>query len=171
MKSNLLGSSDKSWIQRFWSKVNCLGDSDCWEWQGTILASGYGQFKLFRKKYRAHRLAYILNFECDLGSLLVLHHCDNRKCCNPNHLFLGTHKDNSEDRERKGRGVVGRHFPYKRVYRGDESKLTIYSSNTILEIRHRYQTEDISQSELARQFGMTSQNVGKIVRRDTWKHI
>ena len=84
----------------------------CWEWQGRIDRYGYGQVRVRGKTGKAHREAYRA-FHGDPGKLLVLHTCDNRKCCNPKHLFLGTHKDNMADMVKKGRHA--RHKQKKNV--------------------------------------------------------
>lgn len=75
----------------------------CWEWTGSLTPPGYGQVYFNGKNYRAHRLAYFaFNGEFD-KSLFVCHKCDNPKCVNPKHLFLGTCKDNTHDSINKGR--------------------------------------------------------------------
>jgi hypothetical protein len=80
---------------------------DCWEWQRAIGSEGYGNVfdNSAGKTYKAHRLAYEL-FVGPVGEKWVLHRCDNRKCCNPAHLFLGTHKDNMDDMAKKKRAHV-----------------------------------------------------------------
>jgi hypothetical protein len=90
----------------FWSKVNKGTKDQCWEWTGYIMPNGYGQLKERQKNIYAHRYSYKLHFGYLPKKLLVCHKCDNRKCVNPNHLFLGTHKDNTFDMDSKGRRVI-----------------------------------------------------------------
>lgn len=76
--------------------------SGCWHFKGPISNNGYGKVGWHGKVLHAHRLSYIL-LVGDPGELFVLHKCDNRKCVNPEHLFLGTAKDNTHDMLKKGR--------------------------------------------------------------------
>ena len=78
-------------------------ETGCWEWTGEMHWAGYGLFCVNRKRYRAHRVALILEgIEIPAG-MLVCHHCDNRKCVRPDHLFIGTQSDNVRDMYAKGR--------------------------------------------------------------------
>lgn len=83
----------------------------CWNWKGSIKKSmrpghgGYGQFAITPEEvFSAHRFSYLWFVGEIPEGLQVLHSCDNRKCVNPDHLFLGTHQDNMDDMKRKGRG-------------------------------------------------------------------
>jgi hypothetical protein len=92
----------KEEIRAFWSKVSkpYIG---CWEWQGYRHKSGYGQFSYHGKMEYTHRVAYELSTGIEPLSLYVCHDCDNPACCRPEHLFLGTAKDNAIDSKLKGR--------------------------------------------------------------------
>lgn len=88
--------------ERFWLKVDRSGD--CWEWLAGKTKDGYGRFWFDGKMRRATHFAIRTEGSDVPSGLLVLHHCDNPGCVNPDHLWLGTHIDNNRDREKKGRG-------------------------------------------------------------------
>lgn len=91
-------------LEDFWKRKRVIASSGCWEYTGHIMASGYGRLSFGgNHNYLAHRLAYKLTFGSIPDGMLVCHKCDNRKCINPDHLFLGTHLDNTFDMLLKNR--------------------------------------------------------------------
>lgn len=94
-------------MDRFWAKVNKNPDG-CWLWTGSKAGHmGHGQVWYHGRKEYAHRLSYLLFVGEIPQGLFVLHHCDTPNCVRPDHLFLGTAKDNSNDRDAKGRTSNG----------------------------------------------------------------
>lgn len=92
----------KSLSLRFYTKYN-KSTNGCWEWNGALRDDGYGILKVNNRCDGAHRFSYELYIGEIPNSLCVLHRCDNRKCVNPFHLFLGTKSDNMIDCIKKGR--------------------------------------------------------------------
>jgi hypothetical protein len=97
--------------ERFWEWVNKGGTNECWNWKGAPNVWGYGQIRdtngRYGKKKLAHRISWIIHNGPIPTNILVLHTCDNPLCVNPNHLWLGTHKDNALDMCKKGRHTKG----------------------------------------------------------------
>lgn len=141
-------------ILRFWSYVE-IGDG-CWNWCKCIKPNGYGQVNINNKKYHAHRIAYQIYFGELPGELLVCHRCDNRLCCNPSHLFLGTHQDNSDDKLSKGRSNTGE--------RQGNSKLTS-------QVVHQIRSLKITGQEASKRFGISPAQVSRIRTGKHWAHL
>lgn len=141
--------------ERFWSKVNTTGT--CWIWTDSVNVEGYGRFKAFGKDRRAHRFAFELVNGPIPSGYHVCHHCDNPSCVRPDHLFLGTDKDNKDDCVKKGRQPKG-------ITNG-RAKL---NEVQVLEIRTN---NSISIANLARRYNVDEKSIRRIRARETWKHI
>lgn len=135
----------------FWSKVNVGTANECWPWRAGKNAGGYGRFG----NEKAHRVAYRLWNNEEPGALFVCHRCDNRACCNPAHLFLGTAADNNEDAKSKGRANAPRGETHPRA------KLT---SEQVTEIRASTERG----IDLAKRYGVATSTISEI-RSYRWR--
>ena len=140
---------------RFWKNVKKT--ENCWNWIGAEGGSGYGMFS--RKKYLSHRYSYELHKGKIPKGLWVLHHCDNKKCVNQKHLFLGTVQDNVADLVMKGKQS-----------KGEDRYNVKLTENSVKDIRKRYKVGE-TLSELARCFEVTVQCISLVVKKINWKHI
>lgn len=148
--SDLASSAD-----RFWSRV-AKGDG-CWEWTGSLRGRRYGWVKFEGRAWLVHRLAWTLTNGPIPTGLLVCHRCDNPKCCNPGHLFLGTHRDNMRDMTEKGR----------RLGLKNAAKLT---AADVAQLRSEAE-RGVTNRDLACRYGVSVACVSYIVRRITWRDI
>lgn len=153
--------SHKQSPKAFWSKV-VKQEHGCWEWQGSCNNSGYGTCGWGGKTYVAHRVAaWIAGMIDDMAApknadnpTHVLHKCDNRKCCNPEHFFLGTFSDNQLDAYNKKRKVQPK---------GEAHANAKLSNAQAEEVRVLY-TEGWTQVRLALRFGISQTAISRIIR-------
>lgn len=149
--------------ERFWNFVQKKSDNECWEWQGQIL-NGYGRISLGAKSLGsdgAHRVSWrIANKQEIPDGMFVMHKCDNPCCVNPNHLTIGTPKDNSDDMIRKGRKKqvipLGEHNGKSLL---NEEKVRVIRSSTL------------NHAALGRLLGVSSGCVRSVRIGRTWSHI
>lgn len=134
--------------QRFWSKVKKT--DYCWEFIGYYTKNGYGMIRNSRGKMElAHRISWKLHNESIPERKECCHICDNRRCVNPAHLFIGSHADNMRD-------MINKERFYKKL-----------TSDDVIFIRN----SKLSQKDLAKKFNIDNSNVSRIKCRKTWKHI
>ena len=149
--------------ERFWEKVDKVSSPDgCWLWTAGVSSMGYGQINQ-GGKHGTHIAAHKLSWQLVNGprpdNLFLCHTCDNRRCVNPDHLFLGTQKDNIQDAVRKGRKPHGEGHPLAR-----------WTERDIIEM-FAMQKRGAKQSEIARRFGTAQSNINIILTRKAWKHV
>jgi len=152
-------------IQRFWSYVTKT--RDCWNWNGGLFSNGYGQFRVGTKKVKAHRFSWIINGGFLPDKYILLHKCDNSRCVRPDHLFLGTHRDNSFDRDRKGRAARNNLKPQK----GEKNGAAKIDEATVKSIRHIREVYGFSFRTLALAFSISQSQIANIIHRRVWRHI
>lgn len=133
----------------------------CIEWTGHTVGGGYGQVRHNGKDAYAHRVAFERAFGAIPKGMFVLHKCDNRPCCNPDHLFLGTHADNMRDKVKKGRSAS---MP------GETNPSAKLTADEVRLIR-RLCAAGASKKEVGSMFGVTGAAVALIVFRKNWQHI
>ena len=146
---------------RFWSKVNKT--ETCWEWTGALGKLGYGNIEEAGRCYSSHRASWTMANGPIPHGAEVCHHCDNRKCVRPDHLFLGTHEENMADAAAKKRMR-----PTSRP--GEANPRHILSSRDIPYIRE-LNGIGFTQRELGMMYGVSQVMIGNIVRRKAWSHI
>jgi hypothetical protein len=167
-------------VARFWSKVNGAGgESACWPWLAGVDKNGYGKFQIGpngrQRHLRAHRVA--LAIATGFANLNALHRCDTPRCCNPRHLFEGSHQDNVADRHRKRREAVGdrngRRTHPERSPRGEQHWNASLTADVVAAIRaevaHGRRYGDTTR--LARKYGVSVYAVAQMLQGRTWRHV
>jgi hypothetical protein len=134
-----------------------LTDTGCWEWIGAKDAHGYGFVNRGNRTWRAHRISYEAYIGPIPDGLHVLHSCDNPSCISPNHLSVGTAKQNMAEREARGRRDV----------KGEQIGTSKLTAHDVREIR----ASSLSLDELAEKYGVHRTNVWAIRARKSWKHL
>ncbi len=137
-----------------------INENGCWIWTGATNPKGYGRININQVLYYPHRLMY----ECRNGpipnGLKALHRCDTPPCCNPQHLFLGTSKDNAQDALSKGRVRITHHVGEKH----GKAKLTDLAVKAIL-------TSNSTLKVMADKYKVSVALIGYVRARKIWKHI
>lgn len=158
----------QKYIDRFWSKVDkTTTPNGCWIWTAGKSGCGRGYMGIQGKMLLASRISAIIDGKDPTG-LLVCHHCDNIVCVRPDHLFLGTAKDNTNDmylKNRQAKIEETRHI-------GENNHFSKLTENEILEIRRDFRPgKKGNYKELMKKYNVSNPHIYDIVNRKTWTHI
>jgi DNA-binding MarR family transcriptional regulator len=153
-------------LERF-NKKYYINENNCWIWMGK--KNNYGTFLLNGKNIAAHRASWILFKSPIPNNMLVCHQCDNKTCVNPEHLFLGTHKDNAQDCIIKKRNIMQTN-PEK-IKKGEEHPCSKLTEKQVLEIINKYSNKEKNQIELAEEYKVNQVTISQILTKKLWKHL
>ncbi|CAN5813743.1 HNH endonuclease [soil metagenome] len=149
-----------SWACLFWSRVDKQDARNCWLAHGEN-CSGYTRLRFDGVDLLAHRLSWQIHHGDIPAGMFVLHRCDNPPCVNPEHLFLGTKKDNAKDRDRKGRFVV---------LHGSLNGRAALDEEKVIDIKSRIKLGE-SNASIGRDYGVTKEAIFKIKHGLSWKRV
>jgi len=162
-----MNSIPQKYIERFWGQVDkeksktFYNGTRCWEWKES--AGRYAYIRIGYEALRINRVSWVITHGEIPEGLYVLHHCDNTKCVNPSHLFLGNQKVNMEDMVSKGRKWIGH---------GEDNpnrKLTIEQVREIRKLYKRQSRKGLASGGLAKKFGISKSQVWSILTGESWK--
>ena len=151
-----------SLVWRFWIKFDKPKEG-CWEWKAAKSPKGYGLIRRsgVRALVQSHRLSWMLFNGRIPDGLCVLHKCDNTSCVNPDHLFLGTHRDNAIDKSIKGRCSCRK---------GEDNKNSKLTNSVVKRIR-KLRKGGTKRKQLSKIFNVSISSIDKVIYKTTWKHI
>lgn len=150
---------------RLWSKIDQTGE--CWLWTGARYQNGYGSFKLSKEEGndRAHRVMYRFVYGSIPDGKYVLHTCDVRHCVRPDHLYLGTQAQNISDMDTRRRRNIS---AMSRGIKHGHAKLT---DDAVRDIRARYTGKYGNAILLAREYGVSANQIRLVGLRKAWQHV
>lgn len=143
----------------FWRRVDRRGPDECWPWLGPLTDRGYGKLHYAGRNMRAHQVSLLLT--TGERPPAVCHTCDNRRCCNPAHLFAGTNGVNNSDREAKGRSAD---------FRGERHPSAKLTESQIIDMRLRARAGE-RVKDIASHYGLHASYASQIVNRKRWQHV
>lgn len=154
----------------FWQLVDKRGPDECWPFLGFLMPNGYGQYWYLGRKQLVHRLAYTFAVGNIPEGLFILHSCDNRRCCNPQHLRPGTAKENTADmllRERDG-------MRRRTYFKGSRSTSAKLREIDVLAIRSAFNPKVGLTKEyerLATLYNVSDSLIWNIIKGVSWTHV
>lgn len=157
----MVDMADPFVIARFLGQCDHRDDASCWEWRGIMNTNGYGRFSFANRHRLAHRFSFSLFIGSIPSGMVVCHSCDNRKCVNPRHLWVGTQSENLKDAFAKGRHTT----PDTRGERNGNRKL---DWRRVMAIREMH-SEGTKKYLIAQAFGVSPSTIGEIIANEIWK--
>lgn len=148
---------------RFWSKIEIRGEDECWEWKKCLNEHGYGVFRHKGISQLSNRMTWFI-VKGRFPSSCVLHKCDNRKCCNPSHLFLGTRKDNAVDMVSKKRNKT----PFGR---GEEHIQSVLKEEDVVNVLRLFFSDKIKKKKISEITGIKYSGIMDITLGRNWKDV
>lgn len=155
-------------IARYWSRVKILGQGECWNWIGLISKNGYGRITFYKKQFTSHRVGYFMANGAFPKRMFICHHCDNPKCVNPDHFFIGTALENNRDCASKGRSGPANHP--ERMPRGTATTFAKLNEEKIREIVE-LKRKGMSGPQIAARYGVTKNSIYNLFCGVTWRHL
>ena len=152
--------------RRFQAAYIIDDNSQCWIWKKHTDNQGYGKITFEKKSCYGHRISYFLKYGYFPNELLVCHHCDNRSCVNPAHLFLGTCADNVKDMIKKGR----QKFPSKGCNSGIKNPHAKLNDQKVKEIKILIK-KGLSCIKISQEYNVARQTISNIKRNSHWQHV
>lgn len=149
-------------IKKYYEKY-VIKNEGCWGWKGIVEKTGYTVLGL-RPPIKGHRASWMIHKGLIPKGMIVCHNCpngDDPKCTNPDHLWLGTHKDNTQDKIKKGRSNAPR---------GIRARHAILNDEKVKQIRIHLE-KGLTCSEIGRQYEVSRKIISRIKNNETWKHV
>lgn len=142
--------------RRLLSNLN-IDANGCWNWQGNFSPNGYGMLGINGKTHSAHRTSYEFHSGQTIPKgMMVCHRCNNKRCINPDHLYIGTHNDNMRD------------VAMTDVHKGENNAKAILTQSQVLEIKTHIRERRIVYRKIAEMYGVSRQAIKDIASGRTW---
>lgn len=148
--------------ERFWLYVDKKGDSECWNWVGSV-KHGYGNLHNDKRNIGSHKLSYILHRGKVPEGKEVCHRCNNRACVNPNHLYVGTHKQNMQQVTADKRWL-------RMDHRGEKNNSAKIKATDVPIIRKLYSMGKYKKKQLAHLYNISISQIGRIINKRAWNY-